>query len=92
MNVFLEDIDNEYYEIDIIEEEDDSDDDVICKNFYECIKAELSLKEFNRKTFTFKYKDETVKGKPIYEINKTNIIFEIDNKLKKINLDLVELE
>lgn len=93
MNNHLEDIDNEYYEIDIIDDNDnDVEDEFVYEDFYKQLKVELSLKEFNRKMFTFNYKGKKVTGKPIYEMNKNNILFDIDNKLTKINLDLVEFD
>lgn len=96
MNNQLEDIDNEYYEIDVIEDnnENDGDDynDIVYDDFYKQVKVELSLSEFNRKSFTFNYKGEILKGVPIHELDKNNIIFDINKKLKKIKLDLVEID
>lgn len=90
MNAQIEDIDNEYYEVDIIEE--DEDDEIVYDDFYKRIKAELSLSEFNRKSLIFNYNGEKMSGVPIHEINKNNIIFNINNKLKKIKLDLVDID
>lgn len=97
-NNLIEDIDETYYNESLISDDYEDDEfeiesDVISSdNFYNYINEELRLVEVDRRSFSFKYKDEYVTGVPIYKMNDTNIIFNIDNKLRKINLDLVEFE
>lgn len=97
MNTYIDDdindIDEEYFNTDnfIDDEDDDCDDELSYTDFYQAIFAELKYNEVDRKTFKFKYNDNIISGIPIHKMNDSNVIFNIDGKLKKINFDLVEL-
>lgn len=96
MNTYIDDDindnDEEYFNTDnFIDDEDDEDDELSYIDFYQAIFAELKYNEVDRKTFKFKYNDNIISGIPIHKMNDSNVIFNIDGKLKKINFDLVEL-
>lgn len=96
MNNYIDDdINEEYYDIDQyinnLEDDNDVDDVSTYEDFYNAIIDELRLNEVDRKSYSFKYKDDYIKGIPIHKMNESNIIFNIDGKLKKINLEFVEI-
>lgn len=98
MNTLMEDIDEMYYDKSLIDDDnidltDDIEDDKLTyDNFYNRVIDELQLIEVDRQYFSFKYKDEYITARPIHKLDNKNIIFDVNKKLKKINLDLVELE
>ena len=50
------------------------------------LREELGKAETKRDYLVFKYRDETLKGIPMAEINPGKFVFNVDGKLKGINL------
>ena len=54
-------------------------------------RAELTQPEYKRNNFKFKYCGEQLIGKPLHEINENKFVFEINNTMKGIYLNEIEL-
>lgn len=83
----------------VVEEDDENEDEENEFEGYSEVKAtdlgfkltkrlreELKKAETKRDYLVFKYRDETLKGIPMAEINPGKFVFNVDGKLKGINL------
>lgn len=67
-------------------------DSIISKvDILKFVNTELNKIEPDRTSIEFYYNDILVNAIPIAKINDSNIVFKIDNKLKKINIDKIEM-
>ena len=90
MNTFFIDDDAETYIIDVDDDDavdDDNTLDISCQ-----IENELMRYECGRKIFNFIYNDVPLSGIPIKRIDKNNVIFSINGKLKKIKMELANFK
>ena len=83
---------NEYFDDYDVDVDIDQDEDVTSKeNIYMQILDELLLPENRRKKFKFYYRQQLIDSIPIAKIDSKHIIFLVNDKMKKIDLDDIDL-
>lgn len=72
--------------------EEIAEDSVLSKeDILKFVNNELIKPEPDRASIEFYYNDVLINAIPMAKINDSNIVFKIDNKLKKINIDKIEM-